>query len=517
MNPLDLVLAGEALTFGRARPRRALRHVHVEDDPIAIAAIQMANEPYSLWAALVGTRVDKPTLIVAPEPRNRDIAYAALTDLGTYLCRAVDAAAAQRVDIPRRAGLPWRRVRRAPQLLVANPGVVALLDRLGRRMRPAGYGSDTQVPPELTTGGAHLGFYAETADHPGSSLILVATRELARHMVTGQSDLEDAHLGAQLAWWDPGHVETIKPGLLGAANPTLIHGADAANLMEAVPIGPITDPDQDNTIFINLVETFNRARAGSTDPKVVRRHARQLTAALRAALEPTWRALWIAQHELAAIPAAPGAYTRWNRDLDLFTRHVDYIASGGRRASIDSPRRAALLLADWEGAYSALERDETLQDPLALAAAVAGGQAITGNVTAVDTTHQELGPSGTRMVARPLVTLEIDIPSPYPVGTELWWTERPGQTRVLVQAVVENPGGATITLKVVAGMTGPLPAGGDTVTFSGYTTQTFMSPRLPDRTPWTHTSPDAGNSGSDLDTGPTIDVALGLLPAPANP
>ena len=141
MNPVDLFLRAEAATRGRSRARRVFRHAHVEPDPLAIAALQMAGEPHALWAALVGTHPHHPSLIVAPEPRNRDILFQALGQLANVLCAVVDrAAAGPRTQIGRRDGTTWSRCAAAPQLLVANRAVVDLLDRLGRRMRPAGFG-----------------------------------------------------------------------------------------------------------------------------------------------------------------------------------------------------------------------------------------------------------------------------------------------------------------------------------------------------------------------------------------
>src|SRR4051794_10216669 len=153
-----------------------LRHVHIERKPIAIAAMQMSIESHAIWGALVGTASAKPTLIVAPEPRTPGVAFGALAKLAKIICDAVDAGG-PRDHFETKKGVPYTRVRRAPQLLVANEAVVALLDRLGRRMRPAGYGGHIEVPPEVNIAGAHLGFYAEQARRAGSALTLVATRE----------------------------------------------------------------------------------------------------------------------------------------------------------------------------------------------------------------------------------------------------------------------------------------------------------------------------------------------------
>ena len=156
MNPIELVLKAQAAASGRVQRRRLFRHVHIERAPLAIAALQMAGEPHSLWAALIGTDQRQPRLIVAPEPRNRDIAFGALADLADVLCGAFDGAArAPRVQVPRKNADPFWRCSTAPQVLVANRGVVDLLDRLGRRMRTAGStgrpGPPTWYAPSCST------------------------------------------------------------------------------------------------------------------------------------------------------------------------------------------------------------------------------------------------------------------------------------------------------------------------------------------------------------------------------
>jgi hypothetical protein len=513
MNPIELLLAAEAAETGRAQPRRLVRHVQLEPAPLAIAVVQMAGEAHSLWGALVGRDPDAPRLFVAPEPRNRDIEYGTFSRFGKLLCEEMRAATdATRAEIRTKKGV-FTRCTRAPQLLVANAGVAELLGRLGRRMRPAGYKSTVPVPAFINETGAHLGFYAEMARAPGSSLLVIATEQLARHKVTGQSSLENAHLGAQLAWWDPAFVDELVPGLLGEQDPASLHGADAAKIIERVPMGSLTDPAEDNSSLIEAVTRFNKSRKGATDLPTVVKYGAEVAGLLRAALMPVWRGLWVAHRELSALPPAPSVSARWEQDLHHFTGHVDYIRGGGRRASVDSARRATILLADYERAQAALERDEVLEDPLGLAGAIAAGQAIQGSIESVDLTHQELGPSGTRMVKRPLVTMLLDAPCPFPRGTDLWWVERPGAVCTEVQSSSVQPNGFTrVVLKVKGGMNGQLPLAGSTTTFSTYSSGFMPSAELPDDTPWTHTpAPGAvGDTSVDLDQGPSIDEALEL-------
>lgn len=505
MNFVDLLITMTAAEQGRAQRRREYRHVHLERRPIAIAAMQMSIESYAVWGALVGADPDAPCLLVAPEPRTPSIAFGAMAGFAELMCNAVDAASsAPRVRVSRHDGAPRERCASAPQLLVANEAVVKLLDRLGRRMRPAGYGGHVTVPAEVNVAGAHLGFYAEQAGRPGSSLVLVATRELAQHYATGQSSFEDAHLGAQLAWFDPRVVERIAPTMRNVGDLAGLHGAEAAALIERVPMSVLTDPQQDNGPLVEAVARFNRARDGSTDPAVVARLGGEVSDLLRDMLEPTWRALWIAHEMLDALMPAPSVEDRWVSDLDTFTRHADHIAGGGRRASVDSARRAALVMADWEEAKARYERDQVLEDGYALLGAIADGRAIRGEVVAVDLLYKELGPSGTRRVSRPLLTLELGRDCPFPEGEELWWTGRTA-LRAVVESVVPQPsGGALVVLKVVGGMRGVLPAEGEIAAFSIYGSRWSPNAPLPAEVPWTHTPPSPSPVDGDLDDGPSL-------------
>jgi hypothetical protein len=514
MNAVDLLLAARAAECGRAQRRRVLRHVHLGPKPIAIVAMQMAIESHAIWGALVGTSRSKPNLIVAPEPRTPGIAFGAMAKFAKIICDAVDtAAAAPRDHFETKKGFKYTRARRAPQLLVANEAVVALLDRLGRRMRPAGYGGHIEVPPEVNVAGAHLGFYAEHARRPGSALTLVATRELAHHFATGQSSFEDAHLGAQLAWFDPAYLAEIAPERVNGVDLDLLSGAEAATLIEGLPMSVLTDPEVDNGPLIEAVARFNTAREGSVDAALVEKLGGEIRDLLRPCLEPTWEALWIAREILAQLSEAPSVAARWQDDLKDFTRHADYIAKGGRRASIDSPRRAALVLDNWEGAQARYEAAQVLEDEYALLAAISEGQAIVGDVANVDTTNRELGPSGKAMTARPLITLALADPCPFPVDAELWWTERQ-KVRVRVQSAVSTTsGGATVVLKVVEGMKGELPDRGSRACFSVFRVSDSgwsLSAPLPRATPWTHTPSARGRADerAELDDGPALDTLV---------
>src|SRR5690606_29313551 len=158
---------------------------------------------------------------------------------------------------------------------------------------------------------------------------------------------------------------------------------------------------------------------------------------------------------------------RWESDRDSFTYHVDYVARGGRMASVASVRRATMQLANREDALAALECAEVLEDPLALAAALAEGKAIQGPVTKVDLEHREPG-SGKRQLQRRLITLALQGECPFPVGAELYWTARTGVGTVVHATSTDRAGNTLVVLKVTSGMRGELPSKGKVATFSVY-------------------------------------------------
>ena len=135
-----------------------------------------------------------------------------------------------------------------------------------------------------------------------------------------------------------------------------------------------------------------------------------------------------------------------------------------------------------------------------------------------DTDNAELGPSGKRMTPRPLITLAITDPCPFPIGAELWWTARQ-KLRVLVNsAVPTTSGGATVVLKVVEGMRGELPEHGARACFSifhGSGSGWSLSAPIPKKTPWTHTASARGRAdeSAELDDGPALDTLVDVTAA----
>src|SRR6516164_10543288 len=117
MDHLDAVLAVRAHRQGRALRRSLYRHRRLTAEPLAVVLWQLGAEPFSAAALGSGSRPGELTLSVAGEPRNRDLAFAALLPFARWFNA--------RFEAPR-AG--------ATQVIVANAGSAELLGRLGRRL-----------------------------------------------------------------------------------------------------------------------------------------------------------------------------------------------------------------------------------------------------------------------------------------------------------------------------------------------------------------------------------------------
>ncbi|NEC81155.1 hypothetical protein G3I38_18460, partial [Streptomyces sp. SID7958] len=206
-----------AVDTGRAQPAATVRHRHLSPRPLVFVPLTTAGEAGAPLGALVGTDRDAPRLLVVPQPRDRDLRFGFLADLADIVLPYVDAygdvvEAAERSETDPATG---KRVKvevelcaDAPQLIVpsrAGIDLVRLLGRSTRFRRTAEQDPEAPfpAPPRVPLLGRWLTHFGERARVPGSSLLLALTDVLSRHWATGQSTLEDQHLGALLAWIDP--------------------------------------------------------------------------------------------------------------------------------------------------------------------------------------------------------------------------------------------------------------------------------------------------------------------------
>ncbi|MEU7558056.1 hypothetical protein [Streptomyces eurythermus] len=501
----------EAVDSGRAQPAATVRHRHLSDRPLVFVPLTTSGETGAPLGALVGTDRDAPRLLVVPQPRDRDLRFTFLADLADVVLPHIESyadavEAAERTETDPETG---KRVKvaaelcaDAPQLIVPSRTGLDFVRLLGRSMRfrrTAEQDPDAPypAPPRVPLLGRWLTHYGERARVPGSSLLLALTDVLSRHWATGQSGLEDQHLGALLAWIEPPEGTT---GAEAARRAELARDADGQLLCP--PAGPATDPAFDNKLLAPAIERYDRARtalAAAEDPLTADARLAALTAAEReirdlvaSRTRPTWDAVWRGLDLLRALPAGAHVEGRWTRDRWSFTAHRDRVRAG----EPPQPRRddavtAANKLATREREQARLEAQEALDDPLVMAGRRLAGEAFAGEVTDVVMAYSE----GRRPSPRPLVTVRTD-DRPHLAERARVYRSLDGRPQSAEFVGYEAEG--VLTLRVLDRMgrgkepePGSVPEKGDRVCFTLFEHEQRGGAKLPDPedTPWTHGGP----------------------------
>ncbi|MDH6110576.1 hypothetical protein P3T36_006170 [Kitasatospora sp. MAP12-15] len=527
MSLLSTLARLEAVRSGRAEPLATVRHRHLSERPLVLVPLAAAAEDGAPLAVLLGTDRQAPQLHIVPQPLNRGRRYAFLADVAADLLPYLEsyAAAVEQIEGSEKdpqTGEKTPTVRElctdAPQLIVPNPGAVQHLALLGRATRfrrtaedpdPGQYPAPAQVPLL----GRWLTHLTDRAAVPGSSLLLAMTSLLSRHWATGQSHLEDQHLGAQLAWHR------------GPDGPP---GAEAARLVESArdergqllhpPAGPTTDPRFDEKLLAPAIARYDAALAalrhaqdedGPQSPRAqsaqaaIDRAVAQLRTLLTGVLLPTWHDVWRGVDLLRTLPPAAHLPERWESDRWSFTGHRDRVSAG----EPPQPRRddavtAARKLAQREREQVRTDVQEALDDPLAMAERRLSGEAFSGVVT-------ELVPdwdtSGRSPKPRPLLTVRTGDHPHADLGREVHRPTGQAAQKAVITAV--EPEAGLITVRITSGMgrkkepePGSLPAVGEQVTFTLFELTARQSAPLPepDDTPWTH-----GGPPTDVQDSPT--------------
>ncbi|MGP3950225.1 hypothetical protein [Streptomyces sp. 7N604] len=543
----------EAVQAGRAQPKATVRHRHVSARPLAFAPLTTAGEAGAPLGALVGTERDAPRLLVVPQPRDRDLRFAFLAELAEAVLPYLESYAdgvetAERKETDPETGkkvpVEVELCSDAPQLLVPSSAGVEFVRLLGRSMRfrrTAEQDPDTPypAPARVPLLGRWLTHYGERSRVPGSSLLLSMTELLSRHWATGQSDLEDQHLGALLAWIDPPDGES---GADAALRAELERGPDG--LLLCPPAGPATDPVFDNKRLAPAMARYDAARAAdeqrADQPNTDRPHAdqpnsyqpntgqpntdqpnterpnaaqpsanqpnsraraeaeiRQLVASQ---LRPTWDALWRGVDLLRALPEGARVPDRWKRDRWSYTGHRDRVRAGEPpQPKRDDAVTAAQKLAARETAQALLDAQEALDDPLIMAGRRLAGEAFAGAVTEVVMAYSEAKVPR----PRPLVTVRTDDRPHLAESAKVYRALADGKTQT-AEFVSYEPGALVVRLTGGMGrgkvpVPGSVPEEGDRVCWTLFEHAPRGGPELPDpeETPWTHGGPPAASSGAE--------------------
>lgn len=540
---MNVLARAEAVAAGRAVPAATVLHRRIAASPLVLVPLTTAGEAGAPLGALVGTDREKPTLLVVPQPLDRELRFAFFAGLAAAVLPVIDAHADDvEVEPATRNREEAEVCADAPQMIVPNGAALDYVRLLGRSTRYLRTVEDPDaphpVPVPVPLLGRWLTHYAERARTPGSSLLVAMTDLLTRHWATGQSAMEDQHLGALLGWIDP---PADLDGPSAAARAQTGRGPDG--LLLSPPAGPATDPVFDNRVLAPALERYDAARsAGATGPmRVAEADVRRLVASQ---LLPTWEDVWHGVDLLRSLPEGAHVEERWKRDRWSFTGHRDRLRAG----EPPQPRRddavtAAQKLAGRETAQARLHAQEALDDPLVMAARRLAGEAFTGTVLSVEMTYSE----GRRPMPRPLVTLTTPdlpqaepgarayralpdarsaqtaelvslLPAPPPFPSPRTPARRPaadsgsptaGPAPAATGAAQPQPAAAEphsdsgptqwhLTVRLTGGMgtgktprEGSVPEPGDRVTFTLFAHDPRGGPALPEaeETPWTHGGP----------------------------
>ena len=457
-----------AVQAGTAQPIATVAHLHLAARPLVFVPLTLAGEANAPLAALVGTDEAAPALLVVPQPRDRTLRFAFAAELAAILLGYLESFPV----VVSEDGTP--SADDAPQVLVPNSGgitFVRLLGRSTRFRRPDGpYPVDARVPGL----GRWLTWFAERAEHPGSSTLLAATDALALHWATGQSAFEDANLAAQLGWIDPPPGSTGPQAARAAEDP-----------LRCPPAGPATDPAFDNEVLTPAIDAYRAAPTAAT------REA--LAGTVRTQLAPTWRLMWRAVAQLRGLPPGGSVAGRWADDRRQFASFATYLADGGLpQARRDGAVAAVRRLSQLERAQLGYDVARSFDDPLVMAGYRVTGEAFRGTVVEVVPDRRVPNERG-NLVTRPLVTVRSDDPVQVPPGTAVGTPDRPGQggTVYLIDADL-------VTIELDKGIgrgkvpaPGVLPAVGEALTYTSVLASGIRGPALPaaEDTPWTHGGP----------------------------
>uniref|UniRef100_A0AAU2JR71 SseB protein N-terminal domain-containing protein n=1 Tax=Streptomyces sp. NBC_00049 TaxID=2903617 RepID=A0AAU2JR71_9ACTN len=503
----------QAVRAGRAQPLATVRHRHLGERPLVLVPLTTAGEAGAPLGALVGTDPAEPRLLVVAQPRDRDLRWAFLADLADEVLPYVDsyADAVELVErnetdpeTGKKAKVEAELCLDAPQLIVPSRAGIEYVRLLGRSMRfrrTAEEDPDNPYPapvrvPLLGRWFTHLG---ERSRVPGSSMLVSATELLGRHWASGQSNLEDQHLGALLAWIAPPEGES---GAEEALRAELARDRDGQLLVP--PAGPATDPAFDNRLLAPAMARYDAARSAEPfDADAFARAEAAVRALVAAQMKPTWDAVWRSLELLRTLPAGERAEERWTRDRWSYTGHRDRVRAG----EPPQPRRddavtAAQKLATRETEQVRLDAQEALDDPLVMAGRRLAGEAFAGEVTEVVMEWTE----SKRPSPRPLLTVATeDRPQLADGGGGKVFRSLDGRPQSAQFVRFEEDGQLVLRLLDKMGRgrdpePGSVPEKGDRVTWTLFEHDARGGPKLPDpeQTPWTHGGPPGHASSVPL-------------------
>ena len=226
-----------AVAAGRAQPIATVRHLHVADRPLVLVPLdpgRRGERPAGRHGRLP-PRTSRRFLFVA-QPRNRDLRFAFAAALASTVL------AVRRRRYPATSSRHGDGVRYAdaPQMLVPNPG--------RHRLRRGCFGRSTRfrradgpypVHPSVPLLGRWLTWFAERAEHPGSSALLADDRR-ARPAL--------GHRAERAGGRQPRRAARLDRPAAGPHRPRGRRGSPRTRCCSP-PAGPTTDPGFDNEVL----------------------------------------------------------------------------------------------------------------------------------------------------------------------------------------------------------------------------------------------------------------------------
>jgi hypothetical protein len=426
----DALLRLRAWHEGRAQVRVSCQQVCIQPHAMLLAPVKMAGEDVTVFACGWGGRGGPMRFDFVADPRNRDAEFALFARLGAVLARY----------------FTWCQARGLhPQVWVASPAAVRLLDLLADRLRYAGTGPAAK-PAEVVRFGEHLTHLAQRAAVPGNQTLLAATEVLGLHFATGQQPAEDAHLRAFLAWIDPPPGRPLEEVVAEA---------------EATPMGVLAQPDTDNNDLAGPVAAWNAARRRDASPAALDALARPVGAVLHTVVTPIFDAIGVAIDavERLGLPELASLAGRVTDEERAFASFVAYLDRPDHRFALrDQPLPAALGLLEREAAAADLAAELALEDPLCRAQAASAGAALTATLVGHrQTTEPSTGPTGRRSRRQvhtiTLRTAEAD--GRLRPGDTFRWTTNPGLVVQVDDFTTDPSGGLQIAARVTGGFIRP--------------------------------------------------------------
>lgn len=466
----DTLLRLRAWHQGQAEVRVTCQQVRVQPHAMLLAPVKMAGEDVTIFACGWGGRGGPMQFDFVADPRNRDAEYALFARLGAVLARYFTWCQAHELH---------------PQVWVASPAAVRLLDLLADRLRYAGTGPAAK-PAGVVRFGEHLTHLVQRATVPGNQTLLAATEVLGLHFATGQQPAEDIHLGAFLAWIDPPAGQPLEVAVAAA---------------EATPTGVLAQPDTDNDELAGPVAAWNAARRRDAAPADLDALARPVGTVLRTVVTPIFGAIGAAIDavERLGLPELASLDGRVAGEERTFEGFMAYLERPDHRFALrDQPLPAALGLLEREAAAADLAAELALEDPLCRAQAASAGAALTATLAGhQQTTEPSTGPTGRRSRRQvhtvTLRTTEAD--GRLRPGDTFRWIDNPGLVVQVEDFTTDAAGGLRVAARITGGFIRPgVPAVGTVLELVAAVPERWRFPakrakvraRLASGLPWPH-------------------------------